>query len=126
MHGWKRYLPLLTRKHYCNYITWLLLNHMLSSYISTLIHSTHSVSSTVIRTHHIKSIRKSLYGLSEMIQRFPLPHVVRFEDTIYISTQVKKDTLMEEDYDSKILYEQLELVNQVVKDLSKINDYLLN
>ncbi len=104
----------------------VVLNHMLSSYISTLIHSTHSVSSTVIRTHHIKSIRKSLYGLSEMIQRFPLPHVVRFEDTIYISTQVKKDTLLEEDYDSKILYEQLELVNQVVKDLSKINDYLLN
>ena len=104
----------------------VVLNHMLSSYISTLIHSTHSVSSTVIRTHHIKSIRKSLYGLSEMIQRFPLPHVVRFEDTVYISTQVKKDTLLEEDYDSKILYEQLELVNQVVKDLSKINDYLLN
>lgn len=105
----------------------VVLNHMLSSYISTLIHSTHSVSSIVIRTHHIKSIRKSLYGLSEMIQRFPLPHVVRFEDTVYMaSTQVKKDTLLEEDYDSKILYEQLELVNQVVKDLSKINDYLLN
>ena len=105
----------------------VVLNHMLSSYISTLIHSTHSVSSTVIRTHHIKSIRKSIYGLSEMIQRFPLPHVVRFEDAVYMaSTQVKKDTLLEEDYDSKILYEQLELVNQVVKDLSKINDYLLN
>lgn len=105
----------------------VVLNHMLSSYISTLIHSTHSVSSTVIRTHHIKSIRKSLYGLSEMIQRFPLPHVVQFEDTVYLaSTQVKKETLLEEDYDSKILSEQLELVNQVVKDLSKINDYLLN
>ena len=104
----------------------VVLNHMLSSYISTLIHSTHSVSSTIIRTHHIKSIRKSLYGLSEMIQRFPLPHVVRFEDAEdMVSNQVKKETV-EEDYESKILSEQLELVNQVVKDLSKINDYLLN
>lgn len=103
----------------------MVLNHILSSYISTLVHSTHSMNSVVPRAHHIKSIRKSLYSLNEIIQRYPPPHVTRLEEIgDYASNQIKKEG-PEESYDSKILLEQLELVNQVVKDLSRVNDHLL-
>jgi hypothetical protein len=69
-------------------------------------------------------IRKSLNGLIEMIRQFPPPHVTPFKE--YGRKENVSPEIQEEDHESKILTEQLESVNQLIKDLSKINKQLLH
>ena len=99
----------------------VVLNHMLSSYVSTLIHSTKQIDPTLVHATHIKLTKKSLYVLGEIIYLFdPAPLIEADRNT----SSINQSALEAESHDSKILTEQLELVNKVVNDLAKISQQL--
>ena len=99
----------------------VVLNHMLSSYVSTLIHSTKQIDPTLVHATHIKLTKKSLYVLEEIIYLFdPAPLIEADRNT----SSINQSALEAESHDSKILTEQLELVNKVVNDLAKISQQL--
>lgn len=99
-----------------DYYKFVVLNHMLSSYIANLISNLHEANAIQLDNEHIKLIRKSLYSLSEVIRRLDLPD---FKD-LEISTINSQQEIFQSN-DSKLLKEQLELVNKLVLDISKIS-----
>jgi uncharacterized membrane protein (TIGR01666 family) len=99
-----------------DYYKFVVLNHMLSSYIANLISNLHEANSIQLDNEHFKLIRKSLYSLSEVIRRLDLPD---FKD-LEISTINSQQEIFQSN-DSKLLKEQLELVNKLISDISKIS-----
>jgi uncharacterized membrane protein YccC len=96
----------------------IVLNHMLSSYIATLVATLRRGENRQVNPVHIKLIRKALYQLYEAITilkydndeievpeiRVPEPSIMIIEDTV----------------DNKLIAEQLGFVNKVAGDLLKI------
>lgn len=102
----------------------VVLNHMLSSYISTLIHSTHKIAPKAIQPDHIALVKESLFGLGTLIHRVDPSYEVRFEEIESDRLDKPKKEIIHETHESKILTEQLKLVGKVVKDLDNINERL--
>jgi len=99
-----------------DYYKFVVLNHMLSSYIANLISNHHETNSIQLDNEHIKLIRKSLYSLSEAIKKLDLPD---FKDLEIPTINSQQDIYQQSD--SKLLKEQLELVNKLISDISKIS-----
>jgi uncharacterized membrane protein YccC len=94
----------------------VVLNHMLSSYIATLITNLHQANSIKLESEHIKLIRKSLYSLSEVIKKLESPEFKELEISLIEPNQ---DLIQENE--SILLKEQLELINKLILDISKLS-----
>lgn len=90
-------------------------NHMLSSYIATLITNIQQ-KGTGINEFHIKLIRKSLYTLSEVIRKMEGPE---FKELELRTPDTKSDA--SRSADEVLLSEQLELVHKLILDIQKLN-----
>jgi uncharacterized membrane protein (TIGR01666 family) len=94
----------------------VVLNHMLSSYIATLITNLHQANSIKLDSEHIKLIRKSLFSLSELIKKIDSPEFKELEISLIEPNQ---DLIQENE--SILLKEQLELINKLILDISKLS-----
>lgn len=94
----------------------VVLNHMISSYTATLIMNLDQYESTITDISHIKMIRKSLYSLSELIRAMGVKDFKEGEVNVPAIAVVPNRS-----NDSKLLYEQLELVNKLIQDIQKLN-----
>ena len=99
-----------------DYHKFVVINHMLSSYIATLITTLQQANSIDIDSSHIKLIRKSLYILSDVIRKI---NSLNFNELEIIITDLK--TEMSQSSEAKLLYEQLELVHKLILDIQKIS-----
>ncbi|MBC7914423.1 MAG: FUSC family protein, partial [Pyrinomonadaceae bacterium] len=100
----------------------IVLNHILSSYIATLIPSLQQINTDLIHADHKKLIRKSLFTLAEMIKGRELEPIPDFKKNEAIIQE--NPSSEESDHDSKILTEQLEFVYKLSGDIQKINEKL--
>jgi uncharacterized membrane protein YccC len=93
----------------------VVLNHMLSSYIATLITNLQTADKPETNESHIKLIRKSLYTLSEVIKKLGSDDFqeaeLRFPERTYVDTVTKEQFL---------LYEQLDYINKLILDIQKL------
>jgi uncharacterized membrane protein YccC len=94
----------------------VVLNHMLSSYIATLITNLHQANSIKLDSEHIKLIRKSLFSLSELIKKIDSPEFKELEISLIEPNQ---DLIQANE--SILLKEQLELINKLILDISKLS-----
>jgi uncharacterized membrane protein (TIGR01666 family) len=94
----------------------VVLNHMLSSYIATLITNLHQANSINLDSEHIKLIRKSLFSLSELIKKIDSPEFKELEISLIEPNQ---DLIQANE--SILLKEQLELINKLILDISKLS-----
>jgi uncharacterized membrane protein (TIGR01666 family) len=94
----------------------VVLNHMLSSYIATLITNLHQANSIKLDSEHIKLIRKSLFSLCELIKKIDSPEFKELEISLIEPNQ---DLIQANE--SKLLKEQLELINKLILDISKLS-----
>jgi uncharacterized membrane protein YccC len=99
-----------------DYHKFVVINHMLSSYIATLITTLQQANSIDIDSSHIKLIRKSLYILSDVIKKI---NSLDFNELDITITDLK--TEMSQSSEAKLLYEQLELVHKLILDIQKIS-----
>jgi uncharacterized membrane protein (TIGR01666 family) len=93
----------------------VVLNHMLSSYIATLITNLQNADNTEINDSHIKLIRKSLYTLSELIKKMGGTNLKEVEISLPQQSGELKPTK-----DQFLLYEQLDYINKLVLDIQKL------
>ncbi|SDM79147.1 TIGR01666 family membrane protein [Daejeonella rubra] len=98
------------------YHKFVVLNHMLSSYIATLMTNLHQANSLEVDSNHIKLIRKSLYTLSEVIKKMDSPDFNELEISV---TEVKSEIIQSSE--AKLLSEQLELVHKLILDIQKLS-----
>lgn len=91
-------------------------NHMLSSYVATLITNLQQTDKPATNEHHIKLVRKSLYTLAEVIKKMGAPDFKESDLTIPDDKISKTKTNEQE-----LLSEQLEYINKVVMDIHKIS-----
>ncbi len=91
-------------------------NHMLSSYVATLITNLQQTDKPSTNEHHIKLVRKSLYTLTEVIKKMGAPDFKESDLTIPDDKISKTKTNEQE-----LLSEQLEYINKVVMDIQKIS-----
>lgn len=96
----------------------VVLNHMISSYIATLIMNLDQYESTTADISHIRMVRKSLFSLSELIKSMGVHDFEESEVTVPEIALVPNRS-----NDSQLLYEQLELVNKLIQDLQKLNKF---
>ncbi len=93
----------------------VVLNHMLSSYIATLITNLQNADNTEINESHIKLMRKSLYTLSETIKKMGWTNLKEVEILFPEQTTEAKITK-----DQFLLYEQLDYINKLISDIQKL------
>jgi len=98
------------------YHKFVVLNHILSSYIATLMTNLHQANSIEIDISHIKLIRKSLYVLSEVIKKMDSPNFIELEISVL---DVKTESVQSSE--AKLLSEQLDLINKLITDIQKLN-----
>jgi uncharacterized membrane protein (TIGR01666 family) len=98
------------------YYKFVVLNHMLSSYIATLVTNLQQVNLFEADSNHIKLIRKSLYSLADLIKKMDSPD---FNDLEISSIQINQDIMQTSE--SKLLTEQLELIYKLIMDIQKIS-----
>jgi uncharacterized membrane protein (TIGR01666 family) len=108
--------PKSKQQHIKEYHKFVVLNHMLSSYIATLMTTLHQANSVDIDSNHIKLIRKSLYVLSDVIKKMDSPGYNELEITI---ADVKTGISLSSE--AKLLSEQLELVYKLILDIQKLS-----
>jgi uncharacterized membrane protein (TIGR01666 family) len=108
--------PKSKQQHIKEYHKFVVLNHMLSSYIATLMTTLHQANSVDIDSNHIKLIRKSLYVLSDVIKKMDSPGFNELEITI---ADVKTGISLSSE--AKLLSEQLELVHKLILDIQKLS-----
>jgi uncharacterized membrane protein (TIGR01666 family) len=101
----------------------IVLNHILSSYIATLIPGLQQMNTSLIHAEHKKLIRRSLFRLAEMIKGQELEPIPDFKKNEAVISRDFSDE--ESDHDSKILTEQLEFVYKLSGDIQKINEKLI-
>ncbi|SKB34227.1 FUSC family protein [Daejeonella lutea] len=93
----------------------VVLNHILSSYIATLITNLQNADKPETNESHIKLIRKSLYTLGEIIRKLGAKDFneaeLRFPEAAPDSPATK---------DQYLLYEQLDYINKLIQDIQKL------
>lgn len=98
------------------YYKFVVLNHMLSSYIATLVTNLQQANLSQVDSNHIKLIRKSLYSLADLIKKMDSPD---FNDLEISLIQINQELIQTSE--SKLLTEQLELIYKLVLDIQKIS-----
>lgn len=108
--------PKIKQQNIKEYHKFVVINHMLSSYIATLITTFQQANSIDIDSSHIKLIRKSLYILSDVIKKMNSPNFIELEITIAdVKTEISQSS------EAKLFYEQLELVHKLILDIQKLS-----
>ena len=95
----------------------IVLNHILSSYLATLIFGINQQDKNSINIEHIKLIRKSLYALNESILH--LDESINLNE-FRVSDEVKNQLNEEKSYESSLLTEQLKFINKTSEDIQKL------
>ena len=104
----------------------VVLNHILASYTATLISALQQKSTGTIYPDQIRQLRRSLHNLREAIQLTDQPGLTAFQaPEINIPQGIEPDKA-EQDYESRLLTEQLNLVNTTTSDILKICSGLYN
>ncbi len=93
----------------------VVLNHILSSYIATLITNLQMADKPDTNDSHVKLIRKSLYTLSEVIKKMGMKD---FRESELRFPEVTSDTAATKD--QYLLYEQLDYINKLILDIQKL------
>ncbi|MEJ6978917.1 FUSC family membrane protein [Pedobacter sp. P351] len=96
----------------------IVLNHMLSSYIATLVATIRHEENRQVNPLHIRIIRKALYQLYEAISI--LNEGVEETEAAEIRVSEPFIKIIEDNIDSKLIAEQLEFINKVSGDLLRI------
>lgn len=96
----------------------LVLSHMLSSYIATLVATMKSDENRQVNPQHIRIIRKALYQLFDAITL--LKDEKSDIEVAEIRITEPSIKIIEDTIDSKLIAEQLEFINKVSGDLLKI------
>ena len=104
----------------------VVLNHILSSYVATLTSIIQQSEDRCIDSDHIKLVRKSLYVLSDSIRQFDNNGSTEFKDAEIIVPEIKSQAPVQRDHDTDLLTEQLELVNNIAVEIQKISEKLAN
>jgi len=97
--------------------SFIVLNHMLSSYIATLVATLRNDESRQVNPDHIKIIRKALYQLGEAISILKSEADGTLSEVRIPAPAIK---IVEETIDSHLITEQLGFVNKVSRDLLRI------
>jgi uncharacterized membrane protein (TIGR01666 family) len=103
----------------------VVLNHILASYTATLISTLQQTGSPPINPEQIKLVRRSLYNLKEAIQLTNEPVLTAFQEAEIIIPQNETWDKEAQDYDSRLLTEQLNLATTTTSDILKICNALL-
>ncbi len=93
----------------------VVLNHILSSYIATLITNLQNPDKPDTNEGHVKLIRKSLYTLTEVIKKMG---TTDFKEAEIRFPEVPQDSNVTKD--QYLLYEQLEYINKLILDIQKL------
>ncbi len=104
----------------------VVLNHILSSYIATLISLLQQTENRFINPEHIKLLRKSLYALSDSIHQLDEYCFTKFKGSEIIIPEIKNQIPPHHDYDMDLLTEQLELVNNIAIEIQKSTEKLVD
>ncbi len=96
----------------------IVLSHMLSSYIATLVTTLKHEENRQVNPHHVRIIRKALYQLFDAISALRVEgNEVKVAEIRISEPSIK---IIEDTVDSKLITEQLEFINTVSGDLLKI------
>ncbi len=93
----------------------VVLNHMLSSYIATLITNLQNADRPETNESHVKLIRKSLFTLTETIKKMGNSD---FKESEIRFPEVAADSAVTKD--QYLLYEQLDYINKLIMDIQKL------
>lgn len=93
----------------------VVLNHMLSSYIATLITNLQNADRPETNESHVKLIRKSLFTLTETIKKMGNSD---FKESDIRFPEVAADSAVTKD--QYLLYEQLDYINKLIMDIQKL------
>lgn len=93
----------------------VVLNHMLSSYIATLITNLQNADRPETNESHVKLIRKSLFTLTETIKKMGNSD---FKESEIRFPEVTADSAVTKD--QYLLYEQLDYINKLIMDIQKL------
>lgn len=99
----------------------VVLNHMLSSYIVTLISRLRFSDNKTVYPDHIKLVRKSLYALNETIQQI---YVEDAETFIPAEIIVPEGNILTDTSENQLFTEQLNYINKLTGDILKISKKL--
>ena len=102
----------------------VVLNHILASYTATLISTLQQTGAGQIYPDQIKLIRRSLYDLKEAIQLTDQPAFSSFTPAEVNIPEREVPDKEAQDYDSRLLTEQLHLVKTTTSDILKIGSTL--
>ncbi|MGB4775264.1 MAG: FUSC family membrane protein [Daejeonella sp.] len=116
--------PKSKQKNIKEFHKFVVLNHILSSYIATLISILQQSENRMINPDHIKLVRKSLYALSESIHQFDRDASEDNFKEAEIPLRDKSQRMIIQNPDSELLTEQLELVNNITGDIQKVSEKL--
>ena len=95
--------------------SFVVLNHMLSSFIATLITNLQTTDKPATNESHVKLVRKSLFTLSEIIKKMGMEDFKEIEIKFPEAPgneNVSKDQIL--------LYEQLDSINKLIVDIQKV------
>lgn len=95
--------------------SFVVLNHMLSSYIATLITNLQHAEKPATNESHIKLIRKSLFSLTEIIKKMGAKEFGEKEIRFPVFPDVESVSK-----DQFLLYEQLDSINKLIIDIQKV------
>lgn len=95
--------------------SFVVLNHMLSSYIATLITNLQHAEKPATNESHIKLIRKSLFSLTEIIKKMGAKEFGEKEIRFPVFPDIESVSK-----DQFLLYEQLDSINKLIIDIQKV------
>ncbi len=96
----------------------VVLNHILSSYIATLIYSTKQSENLLTNSTHLKIIKRTLYQLGETARKLDAENDKDFKEFAVSENSLK---VIEESPETLLLTEELEFIYQVCNDIHKIS-----
>lgn len=100
-------------------------NHIFSSYSVTVLNHVREADNTALTGEHIKTIRKTLYQLSQTIGLFALTEDADEFYEVEVSTPADIDANNIDSAESRLITEQLLFLNRIVNDLNKTCSLLL-
>jgi len=110
--------PKNKQRHVKEMHSFVVFNHILSSYIATLINSLQQSESRLVNTGDMKLLKKSLYRLAETVKKLEDGSFSLNEYELNIPENLLPPA--HETPDTRLITEQLAFVKNVVKDIQKV------
>ncbi|MDB5120892.1 MAG: hypothetical protein JWN56_2110 [Sphingobacteriales bacterium] len=102
----------------------VVLNHILSSYIATLIFRISQNEVQEASKDTLRLVRRSLFTLAESINKVIVDDADEFQECEIHLDKTNMEAKIEKSYESNLLTEQLEFINKLTTDIQKICDKL--